>query len=102
MRIATAFAALVLALASPALAQSLPGRNGVTQVQAGTIVYLDPVSMNFIVQNRTAARQFWATRATLFRANLPYASFFDLTMGQRVQVAFHDSGPLEIADVVTF
>lgn len=99
MRVSLAIAALVLAFASPTLAQGVPDR---THVQAGTVVSLDPVSMNFVVQDQTIARQYWATRATRYRANLPYASFFDLTPGQRVEVIFHDSGPLEIADVVMF
>lgn len=95
MSLAIAGTILLAVFARPSLAQG-------GQIQTGTITFLDPVSMNFIVQGRTGARQYWATRATFFRASRPSASFFDLTMGQRVEVAFHNSGPLEIADVVTF
>jgi hypothetical protein len=104
MRSLLAATALLLSQVLPlsALAQGMPERTGPTQIDAGTIVWLDPVSMNFVMQGQTNARQYWATRATRFRANKFSPTFFDLAVGQSVEVVFHDSGRLEIADVVTY
>ena len=102
MRLSLATAALVFALVVTARAQSVLGLSGPAQVRTGTVISLDSASGNFVVQDRTTARQYWTSRGTLFHANRPSASFFDLAIGQRVQVVFHNSGPLAIADLVTF
>jgi hypothetical protein len=77
-----------------------PGGNGPPLVQTGRITYLDPATMNFVCQGRGGTSRYWATRATRVRAGPYQASFYDLRMGQRVEVTFHNSGRLEIADRV--
>jgi hypothetical protein len=69
-------------------------------VQVGKITYLDGATMNFVCQGRGGAWRYWVTRATRFRAGPYQSSFYDLRAGQPVEVQFHDSGRLEIADRV--
>jgi hypothetical protein len=94
-------------LAGPCCAQGItaPGVDpaalgGRTQVQTGSVTYVDPVTMNFVCRDKTASRRYWATRATRFGAGRPGASFFDLAPGQTVQVTSHLSGRIDVADQV--
>ena len=104
MRRTLVIAAILLAqsLAGPGYAQEFEVLAGAKNVQLGRIFSLDPVSMSLVVQDSNATRQIWTTRATRFRTGHPDASFFDLMIGQRVAVTFHDSGRLAIADQVTY
>lgn len=109
------FAALVVLLAQSLVPEGLaqagvgaapglspPVRTSPTQVETGTITYIDHASMNFVVQGNRAALRYWITRSTRFSGRGPNPSFFDLRRGQRVRVVFHGAGPLEIADDVAF
>jgi hypothetical protein len=103
MRRNPVIAALLLAQSlAPSFAQGISRDSGQTRLQTGIIIGMDPVGMSFVVQNRAVAREIWATRATRFRSNRLNPSFFGLSVGRPVTVTFHDSGPLEIADAVTF
>jgi hypothetical protein len=66
------------------------------------ITYLDPATMNFVLQGKGIAQRYWVGRATRFQGGRPDASFFDLRIGQPVEVTFHDSGRLRIADAIAF
>lgn len=105
--------ALILAqsLAPPGLAQGVVGAGpsvvprlapGATHVQAGRIAYLDTATMNFVVQGNGALTRYWVARATRFRTGRRESSLFELRPGQPIEVMAHDSGRLEIADLVIF
>ena len=96
------FVAAAAFLFSQTLALSALAQGISANVQTGRIVFLDSASMSFTVRSANATQQYWATRATRFRARRPNVSFFDLATGQSVVVTSHDSGRLAIADDVTF
>ncbi|HEY6578397.1 MAG TPA: hypothetical protein VIY09_03680 [Rhizomicrobium sp.] len=109
--LAVAVFLLAQSLAPVCLAQSaidgasglpMPGPAGTAHVQTGAITRLDPASMSFVCEGKGISQTYWITRATRFRAGPHRASFFDLRTGQTVQVASHDSGSLEVADLVAF
>ena len=56
--------------------------------------------MNFVCRDATGVRFYWVSRATRFRAGRSNASFFDLSTGRPVEVISHNSGGLEVADLV--
>jgi hypothetical protein len=107
--IAAGFLTAILSQACPA--QSLPGSApglrppdvlSPMQVRTGTILTVDPVSMNFVCAERDGAGRYWMTLATRFRAGARRATFFDLRTGEPVQVMFHRSGRQNVADLVVF
>lgn len=71
-------------------------------VQACTVVALDTVTLNFLCRTTDGMRQYWIARSTRFIGGGPDASFFDLAIGQPVQVTFHNAGRLAIADGIRF
>jgi hypothetical protein len=56
--------------------------------------------MNFVCRSETGDRFYWVSRATRFRAGRSDASFFDLRTGRPVEVISHNSGGLNVADLV--
>ena len=103
-------AAIVLTLTQPCLALGVdasaglapPGHPGPTEALTGTITSLDPATMNFALREKGIAQRYWVERARRFRGGRRNASFFDLRIGQPVEVTFHESGRLRIADVIAF
>lgn len=73
-----------------------------TNDRTGTIVWLDPATMNFVCRGEGGSRDYWVTRATRLFAGRANASFFDLAPGRHVEVISHRSGRFEIADVIRF
>jgi hypothetical protein len=104
---ATAVLLLTQSLASTGQSQGVTAGidlGGATpkHVHACTVVSLDSVSMNFVCQDRRAARQYWVTRATQFVAGWPNPSFFGLGIGEQVRVISHNAGRTQVADIVHF
>jgi hypothetical protein len=69
-------------------------------VQRGIVTTIDSATMNFVCRGETGDRFYWVSPATRFRAGRSNASFFDLRTGQPVEVISHDSGGLEVVDLV--
>ena len=104
-------AALIVAqcLSTAGVAQGAAGEGigstglvGRARVQAGTVTYMDPATMNFICQVGSTSQRYWVTRGTRFRSDRPNATFFDLAVGHAVEVTSHESSTHEIADIVRF
>jgi len=110
-RLITALAVLIVAqsLTTASVAQETAGaaigpagRTGPAHGQTGIVTYVDPTTMNFVCRVSGTSQRYWVTRGTRFRSGRPNATIFDLFLGQPVEVMSHDSGRLEIADVVQF
>lgn len=97
---------LAQSLVPASLAQAVAGvdasaRARTARVQTGTVVFLDRATMSFVCRDGMGTRSYWVTRATLFRAGSGNTSFFNLGTGQPVEVVFHPSGRIDVADVIT-
>jgi hypothetical protein len=100
MRASTSAVAVVLLVAGlygPCFGQVTTGP---THVQRGIVATIDSATMNFVCRGETGDRFYWVSRSTRFRTGRSNASFFDLRTGQPVEVISHDSGGLEVADLV--
>jgi hypothetical protein len=94
---AVAVLLLVAGLCGPCFGQVTTGP---AHVQRGIVTTIDSVTMNFVCRGETGDRFYWVSRSTRFRAGRSNASFFDLRTGQPVEVISHDSGGLEVVDLV--
>jgi hypothetical protein len=56
--------------------------------------------MNFACRGATGSHFYWVSRDTRFRTGGANTSFFNLRTGQPAEVISHDSGGLEVADLV--
>lgn len=99
---------LVQGLVQPSLAQAVngtaidtSGRAGPARARTGTVVFIDSATMNLVCRDRRGTQSYWVTRATRFRAGARNTSFFNLKTGQPIDVVFHSSGRIDVADVIT-
>ncbi len=69
-------------------------------MQRGIVTTIDSATMNFGCRGATGDRFYWVSRATQFRVGGSNASFFSLRTGRPVEVISHNSGGLDVADVV--
>ena len=88
---------LVAGLCRPCFAQVATGP---THVQRGIVTTIDSATMNFGCRSATGDHFYWVSRATQFRVGGSNASFFELRTGRPVEVISHNSGGLDVADVV--
>ncbi|HEY3639029.1 MAG TPA: hypothetical protein VGK90_12845 [Rhizomicrobium sp.] len=70
------------------------------QAQTGTVVSVDPATMNFVCKDGEGIKRYWVTRMTGFSSGRETVSFFGLSTGHQVEVMSHPSGGLDVADQV--
>ncbi len=69
-------------------------------MQQGIVSTIDSATMTFVCRGETGDRFYWVSRSKRFRTGRSNASFFDLRTGPPAEVISHDSGGVELADLV--